>query len=44
MLGLFELNHSQCAAVAKKYALRDTCHIRYEKDISLSTEPGLDTV
>jgi len=43
-LGLFNLNHPQGASVAKRYALRDTWHIRYEKDTSLSSEPRLDTV
>jgi len=33
---LFKLNHPQGALVANKYALRDTWHIRYEKDISLN--------
>ena len=43
MLGLLEANHPQGALVAKRYALRDTWHIRYEKDISLSSQPRLDT-
>jgi hypothetical protein len=42
-LGLFNLNHPQGASVAKKYALRDTWNIGYEKDISLSSQPRLDT-
>ena len=32
-----KLNHPQGASVAKEYALRDTWHIRYEKDILLSS-------
>ena len=44
MLGLFKLNQPQGESVAKRYALRDTWYIRYEKDISLSAETRLDAV